>query len=284
LRRWLREPLLHFVLLGAAFFAADALVSDRSVEAAEEHIVVTPGRIENLAALHFKTWKRPPTPEELQGLVDDFVLEEALYREGLALGLDRDDAVIRRRLRQKLEFIADELIDLVEPTEADLGAWLAEHPDSYTPPTSLSFLQVYLSPQRRGDALAADAEQLLARLRGGDVDPESAGDHTLLDHAFLNAEADVVARTFDQAFADRLAEEPLGEWSGPVESPFGLHLVRIDSRVEGSLPVLAEVRDEVERDWLYARRDEAEERFHREILERYRVSIEWPMGAAATRE
>ena len=134
MRRLLREPLLHFILLGLALFAVDAVLRERTVEAAGEDIVVSPGRIENLAALFAKTWRRPPTTEELGSLVDDYVLEEALYREGLALGVDRDDTIIRRRVRQKMEFLIDDVVEMVEPTEADLKTWLAENPGSYARP------------------------------------------------------------------------------------------------------------------------------------------------------
>ena len=116
MRRIIREPLLHFILLGAAIFAIDALGSGRSARAGEDVIVVSEGRVENLAALFAKTWQRPPTTEELRGLVDDFVLEEAMYREGKALGVDQDDTIIRRRVRQKMEFVVDDIIEQAEPT------------------------------------------------------------------------------------------------------------------------------------------------------------------------
>jgi parvulin-like peptidyl-prolyl isomerase len=274
LRSWLREPLLHFVLLGAALFALADVLDDRSVEAAEDRIVVTPGRVENLRALFEKTWRRPPRGEELQGLVEDYVLEEALYREGLALGLDQDDSVVRRRMRQKLEFVAEDLLDRVEPTEADLRAWFEAHPDAYARPARLTFRQVLVSSER--EDTQADAQAFLTELRAGTVDPATAGDGVLLARAFADAEADVVARTFDEAFVTGLAAAPIGEWTGPLASPYGLHLVLVSERVPGELPVLEDVGDQVERDWLYARRQEAEERFHREVLERYRISIEWP--------
>ena len=164
-RRWIKEPLLHFVLLGAGLFALDALLRERTVEVRGGEIVVSAGRIENLAALFAKTWQRPPTADELRGLVDDHVLEEALYREGLALGVDRDDTIIRRRVRQKMEFLVDDVVELTPPSEAELEAWFAEHAMSYARPGRFTFRQVYLSPDRPAAALARDAEELLAQLR-----------------------------------------------------------------------------------------------------------------------
>ncbi len=283
MKRLLREPLLHFVFLGMLLFAFDAFLRGRSGEFGGGDIVVSEGRIENLSALFAKTWHRPPTAEELRGLVDDYVLEEALYREGVALGVDQDDTIIRRRVRQKMEFFVDDIVEVAEPAEAELDAWLTDHAQSYATPARFTFRQVYLNPDRRGDALRADAERVLEELRStkGTSDPRELGDGSLLDHAYSDAGADIVARSFGQAFADHLAELPTGEWSGPVESAFGLHLVLIDASTEGRLPALAEVREAVARDWSYAQREKASKGYHEEILARYRVTIEWPQDVLA---
>lgn len=278
MKRWLREPLIQFLVLGAAFFLLNGLLGRRDVEAGERVIHVQPGRIENLAALFAKTWQRPPTAQELRGLVDDYVLEEALYREGLALGMDRDDAIIRRRLRQKMEFVANDIVELAEPTEAELEAWLATHPESYARPAHYRFRQVFLDPARRGDKLEADAKRVLAELRelAPDADPRGLGDSSLLEHAFEDVRADVVARAFGDDFAAGLAKLPFGQWAGPVESAFGLHLVFIDACTKGRATALAEVRAAVERDFRHDRQQKASKSFHQEILARYRVVIEWP--------
>ena len=122
MKRWLREPLLHFVVLGAALFFLNGFLAEKEVEAGVNRIVVTQGRIENLVALFAKTWQRPPSSKEVRGLVDEYVLEEALYREGVALGVDKDDTVIRRRVRQKMDFVAEDILEQAEPTEAELEA------------------------------------------------------------------------------------------------------------------------------------------------------------------
>ena len=286
MKRWLKEPLLHFVLLGAAFFAYDALRSDRSAFARDAEIVVSRGRIENLAALFTKTWQRPPTALELRGLVDDFILEEALYREGQALGVDRDDTIIRRRGRQKMEFMVDDIIEQVEPSEAQLEQWLAEHAASHAAPGRYRFRQLYLSAERHGDDLRADAQRVLAEVRALDAgaDPRGLGDPSLLEHAFADVSVQVVVSTFGKAFAAGLIALPIGEWNGPVESTFGLHLVYIDARTQGEARTLEEVRAEVERDWSFAQREEASKLFNQGILERYHVVIDWPVGAEGPSE
>ena len=267
-------------------FAVDAFLHERASEAGGGEIVVSPGRIENLAALFTKTWQRSPNAEELRRLVDDYVLEEALYREGLALGVDQDDTVIRRRVRRKMAFFVDDVVEIAEPTDAELQAWLAEHAQSYARPARFTFRQVYLNPGRRGDALQSDVERLLAELRSADgtADPRELGDSSLLDHAYSDAGADLVASSFGQTFADHVGELPTGEWSGPVESAFGLHLVFVDAKAAGRHPDLAEVREAVARDWSYAQRREASKSFYREVMARYRVTIEWPQDRLAFRE
>ena len=278
MKRFLREPLLHFVLLGVLVFAFDAFLRGRAGRMPAGKIVVSEGRIENLAALFAKTWRRPPNAQELRGLVDDYVLEEALYREGVALGVDRDDSIIRRRVRQKMEFFVGDVVEVAEPTEAELEGWLAENARSYARPSRFTFRQVYLNPDRRGDALWTDAQRMLSELRsaGGAMNLPELGDGSLLRYAHADAGAGRVASSFGQLFADQLAELPIGEWSGPIESAFGLHLVFLDAKIERRLPALAEVREAVERDWRFARREEASKSFHEKVLARYRVEIEWP--------
>jgi len=278
MRRFLREPLLHFVVLGVLLFAADAWRREGGGGGGSGEILVSQGRIENLAALFAKTWQRPPDAQELRGLVDDYVLEEALYREGLSLGVDQDDMIIRRRVRQKVEFVVNDIVAIDDPTDAELEAWLAEHADSYARPARFTFRQVFLSADRRGDAVRSDAETVLAELRSDSApaDPRELGDRSLLKHAFADVGTNVVASTFGPSFADQLASLPTGEWSGPVESAFGLHVVFIDASNEGRRPVVDEVRAAVKRDWSYAHREEASKAFYAGVLEQYAVTVEWP--------
>ncbi|MFT5048803.1 MAG: hypothetical protein ACI8QZ_000190 [Chlamydiales bacterium] len=280
MKRLLKEPLLHFLLLGGALFAFDALVSDRTARAGSHEILVSKGRIDNLAALFAKTWQRAPSSPELRELVDDFVLEEALYREGTALGVDQDDTIIRRRVRQKMEFVVDDIIEQAEPDEGQLERWLAEHRESYASPETYRFRQLYLNPERHGDDLDEDAAEVLARLRSQEtgLDPRGLGDPSLLEHAFADMTAQAVVTTFGQGFADELSTLPMDEWTGPVESAFGLHLVLIDAQTPGESYSLDAVRDEVARDWAFAQREVARARFNQDLLARYEVSIEWPAG------
>jgi hypothetical protein len=276
--RLLREPLAHFLVLGAAIFAVFGLTRDRAGEAREgRELVVTQGRIESLAATFARAWQRPPTQPELDGLIRDYVREEIAAREAAALGLDQDDTIIRRRLRQKLEFVADDLVAQIEPTDDDLRAYLTAHPDDFRLEGRVTFDQIFLDPGRRGDRLAADAAALLTQLsRPGSAGAATMGDSLLLDHTFEGLPPSQVAAQFGDRFAAAITSLPVGQWHGLIESGYGAHLVLVRERTEGRLPDLDEVRHVVKREWAAARRAEATDRFYESLLERYAVTIEEP--------
>src|SRR6476659_3404233 len=160
----LREPLLHFLLLGATIFGAYRLLSDARATRPGS-IVVTEGRIEALVAAFTRTWQRPPTASEREGLIREYIREEVYVREAITLGLDQDDVVIRRRLRQKLEFVSEDLSSQADPTDGQLRAYLNAHQDAFRVEPHFTFRQVFLDPQRRGDKLSRDAARLLTGLR-----------------------------------------------------------------------------------------------------------------------
>jgi len=277
-RRLLHEPLVHFFVLGAALFGLFALVGRPSAER-QERIVVTPGQIKNLAATFARTWQRPPTALELDALIEDHVRDEVYAREAAALGLERDDVVVRRRLRQKMEFLTEET-GAPPPTDEELAAFLASHADAYRVEPRLAFRQVYLSRDRRGDAVEADARAALARLdaQGPDADVSPLADPLLLPDAVALSSRRDIARLFGEPFTARLLEAAPGRWVGPIESGYGLHLVYVQRREEGRLPALNEVRDAVMRDWQVARRKEALEHAYRALRDHYVVTIERPPG------
>jgi hypothetical protein len=251
-------------------------------EPAEERparIVVAPAKIDQLTELFERTWQRRPTAAELDGLIEEYIKEEILYREALALGLERDDAVIRQRLRQKMEFLGEDATEQAAPTEAELMAFLTEHQTRFQAPPRVSFAQVYLSPDRRGREIERDAERLLAALTTGETAAAEAGD-PLLEPEFEDlASADVV-RLFGQPFAARLAALPIGSWSGPVPSPYGLHLVLVRERRPGGVPQLDEIRDAVALEWRAARRQAAADAFYADLRARYEVTVEHPAAAS----
>jgi hypothetical protein len=277
-----REPLVHFLLLGAGLFVVAGLMSKGS-DAEPGKIVVTTGQIEHLAAGYERAHQRPPSPDELDALIRDWIRQEAYYREALALGLDRDDAIIRQRLRQKMEFISNDVAAAAEPTDDDLQRYLDAHADAFRLERRFTFEQVYLNPERRRDAVARDATVLLAELRksGDTADVTGLGDAFLLEHEFDALPGSEVAKLFGEKFAVALGTLDTGLWQGPVESGYGVHLVLVRERTEGRIPALGEVRDAVRREWANIRRIESNEAFAQQILRRYAVTIERPGEAAA---
>ena len=277
MKKILYEPLLHFLLLGAAIFVAYGLVSKR-ISDEPGKIVISQGQIASIVVGFTRTWQRPPTSEELEGLIRDRVREEVYCREALALGLDKDDIIICRRLRQKMEFVTDDVVARAQPTDDELNAYLQAHPDPFRVQRQCTFSQVYLNPEKHGENLARDTAQLLAQLNqaGGKADVSALGDSFLLEHTFAAAPGSEIAKQFGEKFAAQLDELAPGQWQGPVESGYGVHLVFVSERTEGRLPALAEVRDAVCREWVNARRLEANEKLYEAMLKRYVVTIERP--------
>jgi hypothetical protein len=281
IRRLLREPLLQFLLIGTGLFLVYEAINGGRSEAPRE-IVISEARIEALAENFASVWMRPPTAVELKGLIDDYVAEEVYYREAIATGLDQDDTVIRRRLRQKMEFISENVADSVGPTEAELQDYLVQNAGKFARPAELSFRQVYLSAERRGDTVRADAERLLAELQAGrgPADPAEAGDTTLLPATMEVASPQQIASAFGEEFARQVDETPVGQWSGPIESTFGVHLVRVDERVAANAPMLVEIRPIVLRAWQAEHRRRQNESFLAALRGKYEVRVE---GSAAER-
>jgi hypothetical protein len=274
LYRWLREPLLHFLLLGVLLFAVfEWLGGDRGPMS--NRITVTTAQVQQLVAFFTRTWQRPPTEAELKGLVDEYVREEIAYREAVAMGLDRDDTVIRQRMRQKLEFLAEDAASATPPTVAELQAYLDGHPDSFRLEPQASFRQVFVDASRGGDA-AVRARELLQQLTraGPDADIAELGDPIMLDPELPLAAQSDIARVFGSEFAASVVALEPGAWQGPVASGYGLHLVLVRERVAGRVPALEEVRPLVERELLNQRRREQLAAMYDELLQKYSVTIE----------
>ncbi len=278
MQKILREPLLHFFLIGAGLFFVFGLVSNERSGDADNQVVVSAGRIKQLENIFTKTWQRPPTAEELKGLIDDFVLEEIYYRQAVAMGIDRDDTVIRRRLRQKFEFLTDDMAAARAPNDDVLAAYLTDNADAFRRDTTYTFEQVYINPDRRDVDVDAYIAEQFTLLRAG---KEADGDAGLLPTFFDATPRRAVDGSFGLGFSDNLDLLSPGDWQGPIESGLGLHLIRLESRVEGTLPDLAEIRPVVEREWAYENRLETRQMINEQLLNDYEVVIEWPTEQAA---
>jgi len=280
--RFLRDPLFHFLVLGAALFMIYSAVNG-TAGAPADRIVVDETQALRLADQFQRTWMRLPTRQELQGLAEDFVKEEILYREAQALGLDQDDLVIRRRLRQKMEFLNADLVEPQAPTDAQLQAYFDANQDRFRRPDRFSFQQIYFNPDKRSGDVKQTAVELLVGLNTDPAlaaDPNSLGDATMLPAQLDGVTQREVNNTFGRGFAKDIEDLPLGQWSGPYESTYGLHLVRISTREAGDLPAVAEIRSVLEREWRTVRRKAANERFYDSLRARYNIEIRLPADSS----
>lgn len=281
--RLLKEPLFHFLALGALLFILYGFLGDARDDTTNR-LVVSQADIRQLADKWEMQWRRPPTQTELKGLVDAHIREQILYREALAMGLDQDDTIVRRRLAQKMEFLAQDVANWVEPTEEDLETFLAENPELFTTSVEVTFSHVYLSPDIRGDAVRDDAGVLLEDLRriGPDADTSLMGDRFMLAKHYAAAEWEI-ARLFGSDFAAAVVALEPGEWQGPVQSGYGWHVVIVHDRVDARLPELAEVRERVQNEFMSARQREANEAMYEALRARYEVVVDEeviPAGAS----
>jgi len=268
IRAVLREPLMHFLLAGAGLFLLFDVVSEPETTG-DEQIIVTSGHIEHLATLFVKTWQRPPTDAELRGLIDSFILEEVLYREATAIGLDQDDTIIRRRLKQKMEFLVDDFSAAIPSTE-DLQQFLDADPERFRAEARISFEHVYLA-----DPMAGEVATLLAALQSGEaLDSNVMRLSGLLPRQFDDVSETNVAGQFGREFSAALFTLDIGQWTGPVQSPFGTHLIRIDQIVAARVPMLDEIRDVVQREWLVDRRHAGQAALFDQLRAKYVITIE----------
>lgn len=280
IRRLVREPLLHFALLGAALFGAYRLVAPLASDATE--IVITADRVAAIAA-QFSAGHggRPPHEDELRAALDAYVRDEMLYREGLALGLDRDDPVVRNRIRQKADLLSEDALTPV-PTDDDLEAYLAAHRTEFDIPGRLSFEQIYIDPGRHRDG---DLDKLLANLRREltlSDQPGPLGDRTLLPATMTDALPRDVEATFGDEFARHVTAIDGDGWKGPITSSYGLHFVRITHRGEPIRATLADARDVIAREWSRAQTVKLKESFYQTLARHYNVRIETDAGVQRT--
>jgi hypothetical protein len=272
LKRWLSEPLLHFLLLGALIFLGYSWTSSDVQREGEIH--VSRGQQEHLLTTFTRTWSRPPTAEEFNKLVDDWIREEIAYREGTRMGLDTDDTIIRRRLRQKLELLAEDVVSVMAPTEDELAAFLDSHQQDYRLEARYTFSQIYFSEDRRGANAKGDALDALSQIEDGSANPLEMGDPLPLPAQFRAEREGAIAAQFGRDFADGLGDLDLARWVGPIRSPFGLHLLYIQV-LEADRPLsLDEVRNEVKRDWENQRRIETIEQLYARLRDQYTVTVE----------
>jgi hypothetical protein len=281
-RAWLREPLFQFTVLGGALFLGWPLIAD-TVAPPQNKIVISARQMQRAMDYFYQTHLRQPDPDELQPLVESEIQTEVEFREGIALGLERDDEIIRRRIKQKLEFMTEDVIDQAKPGDAELQKYLDDHRDEFGAGPQLVFSQIYLDPSRHGDKIDTDAGRLLARLNSGDgrLDYGVDSDTLPVPNDFEATPLHEVTAMFGTEFAASLAQQPAGHWVGPIRSGYGLHLVLVRAVKPGKPPELAEVREQVLREFQSDRRTEANLEAYQKMRAKYAISVQLPPAPAA---
>jgi len=275
MRQLLSEPILHFLLLGILLFAGYRWQAPG--DSTGRVIVITQGVVDDLVIQHVAARGREPSATELNRLIESYVHDEIFYREGVKLGLDRDDLVVKRRVRQKIELIEEDASTRT-PTDADLSAYLAANPARFAQPAVLTFEQVFLGSSTNGPDIVRAVAITYEALRNG-TDPKRLGTPTLLPNSLIETPSDLVARDFGANFAAALETIPIGEWSGPIDSSFGAHYVRVSDRTPAVAPPLGAVRDQVVREWENDRRLRARTDAYGRMRREYEVSIEAALPA-----
>ena len=275
--RLFKEPLIQFLLIGACIYGAYELFAPQDESALETTVVVDANRINSFVAQWTARWNRPPTQAELDTLVDSYIREEILYRQAIAMGLDEDDPVTRRRMAQRLEFLTSDLALVLEPDEPALERYFQDNIDQFRDPDLISFSQVFFDPDARGDATLGDADTALAELKlAGVPDPETlqAGDSFMLPGYFESATELEVSKRLGSGFTQSLITLEPGVWHGPVLSGFGVHLVYVFERMLAPEPVLADVRQRVLEGWQREQIDSFNKKFYEKLKERYTIVID----------
>lgn len=277
---------MHFLLIGAGLFLlfglrnGPASLSGNQAGPDSARIVVTQNDIEQLAGTFTRTWLREPTDEELQGLIESFVRDEIYFREARAIGLDRDDNVIRRRLRMKMEYIFEDIASQGVPTEEELETYFRINSARYLNEPRIAFNHVFVSSDKRGDNAESYALHLLTELNTGNA-PEPIGDLLLLEPVIPLSSLKDIESQFGKRFGKHLMELEPGKWAGPVRSEFGLHLVMVTDRREERLPELSEVAERVKADLAMERQEELKNAAYEKLRQRYTVMVEKPTPVTA---
>jgi hypothetical protein len=270
---WRSDPLVHFLLIGAALFAFLTWYGGERND--PQRIVISAERVRAARESARLVQGREPTQAELEQIVAPLIREEVYYREALALGLDVDDDEVRRRLAEKMQYLTEDLADPEPASERELEEFFASAPERFLIPALVTFEQVFLSPSQRGESLAGDVADALERLRNGAA-PAEVGDRTPLQERFDAAPRERIQVLFGEALTDAVFSLSPGEWVGPFESDFGLHLVRVLERSEPRQPAFVEVREQAAEVFAAERRNAANAAEFEEMRARYDIVVDWP--------
>jgi peptidyl-prolyl cis-trans isomerase C len=280
LKRWLREPLLHFLVLGAVLFGAYAYFQrGRGGVESSKQIALSLDDLRTMDIYFESQWHRQPTPAELKAMVEDKVREEVLYREALAMGLDKDDTIVKRRMAQKMQFLAEDVAAAHEPSTAELKAWFEKNSNKFALPSRYSFRHLYFSPDKRGKNAQGDAAKALAKIVGQPEDSRlavSLADPFMFQDYYGDRAPEALAKEFGPQFVVALEKLKPGSWQGPIESGYGWHLVYVDTVIPGRIPAFEEMEPDVKTAWLGEQKQQAWQKAYQQMRAKYTLLLPAP--------
>ncbi len=277
MKRLLREPLLHFLLIGAGLFVLfHYMQPHRDTSPTSRQIQFSIDELSQLALLYQSQWRREPTVDELDRLVENKVQQEVLYREALAMGLDKGDEIVKRRMAQKMQFLAEDVAAAREPTTEELKNWFANNSQKFAMPARFSFRHLYFSPDRRGERAREDAVKALTQLARQPEDSKlaaSLADPFMFQDYYRDRAQEYLGKEFGPRFAESVEKLTPGSWQGPVESGYGWHLVFVDTVTPRRIPSFEEVESDVKTAWLSQQKAQAWKKAYKEIRAKYTVLL-----------
>ena len=274
--RLLREPLAHFLLIGLGLFFAYSAFNPTAGQSGSYQILLTTDDVRQMPSTFAAQWQRAPSPEEMRGLIEQKIREEILYREALQLGLDKEDVIIKRRLAQKMQFLAEDVAAAHEPTIAELKAWYTKNSGQFTLPSRFSFRHLYFSPDRRGQQAHDDAMKALTTIKAEPEESKAAAalaDRFMFQDYYADRTPEELEKEFGAQFAAAIQKLKPGAWQGPVESGYGWHLVFVDSVVPGRVPIFEEVEADVKNAWLADQKRQAWQKAYEDMRAKYTVLL-----------
>jgi hypothetical protein len=279
------EPLLHFLLIGVALFAVYTFLNrGRLGIEPTRQIVVSVDDLRTMETYFESQWHRQPTPQEFQAMVEDKVREDVLYREGLAIGLDKDDTIVKRRMAQKMRFLAEDIATAHEPSTTELKIWFDKNKDKFALPSRYSFRHLYFSPDKRGKNTQEDAAGMLTRITGQPENSRlaSAVDSFMFQDYYADRSPGAIAKEFGPQFAVAIEKLKPGSWQGPVESGYGWHLVFVDTVIPGRIPAFEEIEADVKTAWLAEQKADAWQKAYASMRAKYTLMLPASLGDAAS--
>jgi len=267
-----REPLLHFIIIGALVFLAFELSQGDSI-VEEDHIRIDAGTMAQLQAQFNRTRLRQPTDDELSKLIDNYIRDEVYYREARAMGLDQNDTVVRKRMYQKLDFLLEELTEEKTPNDEVLAQFIDSNASQFREEPHISFIQVFFNLGKNPELTRNLARKTLVRLNNG-ATPETEGDPTFEQQTYQGVTPSEIKRVFGTAFSQQLNTLEPSEWVGPVTSVYGIHIVKVINKKEGGMPPFSDIRQRAIREYKADRRQDLRDIAYKKMRERYTITID----------